>query len=183
MLAGSNHTLVILLSAAPFGCSGFEEGVPQSLRANVNALLLRCPAWAGYSVRLMGAVDQHGAEDQGAADYVLPVLVDVHQSHAVDEEAEEYHAYQGAADATFAADQVGAADDDGGNDVQFPASCGAGRAGHDLCGLHDACQCRQQSDDGHDTHLDTAHVDAAESRCFGVAADCVDGAAEGGVTH
>ena len=60
----------------------------------------------------MRSVNQHGTQDQRPAHHELPVLADVHQRHAVDQNAQEHHADQSAAYLTLAAHQAGAADDD-----------------------------------------------------------------------
>ena len=70
----------------------------------------------------MRPVNQHRTQNQRPPHHELPVLADVHQRHAVDQDAQEHHADQGAAYLALAAHQAGAADDDRGDYVVYSLS-------------------------------------------------------------
>ncbi len=66
-------------------------------------------------------VDGDGGDDQDALDDVLPVGGDDEQVEAVVQGLDEQQAECGAPDGAAAAEQAGAADDDGGDGVEFVA--------------------------------------------------------------
>ncbi len=113
----------------------------------------------------------------------MPVFADVEEGHAVDEDTEEDDADEGSPDSACAAHEIGAADDDGGDDVELPAGAAAVGAGHILGGLHDAGDDGEGGDDDHDADFYAGDMNAAESCGFGVSADGVDGTTEGCVVH
>ena len=75
---------------------------------------------------LIRPINQHSAQNQQTAHYVLPVLADVHQGHTIDQNAQKYHADQRASDFSLASYQAGTADDYRGDDIQLLA-LGRGR--------------------------------------------------------
>src|SRR5207302_644587 len=92
------------------------------------------PAFGGA---LADDVDQDGADDYYADDDGLPGGGDIEEIQAVAEDAHDEGADQRAAYRADAAEEAGAADNYGGDRVQFGAGAGEGEAGVHAAGEDD----------------------------------------------
>ena len=88
-----------------------------------------------------------------------------------------------AKNASGAAVQTGAADDDGRDDIQFNSDGGAGVTLAQAGKLHDAGDAEENSGEGVNADLNQASSNAAQARCGFVRADGKDVSAENGSFH
>src|SRR5476649_450117 len=83
-------------------------------------------------------IDPHGQHQNAALDDHLPITVDVEHGHAVVQAGDDQCAEEGAVDSSGAAAHGGAADEAGGDGVEFAHAAGRGRAGGQACGVDHA---------------------------------------------
>ncbi len=135
-------------------------------------------AQIGEKVGGVALLDEHGADDDQALQHELKVRIDVVELQDVGQQAEDQHAAEGAGQAAAAAHQAGAADDDGGDGVEFQPGAGVRLALAVLRHIEHRRDAGEQAGDRVGDDLHAAGVDAGQPRRLLVAADRVDIAAE-----
>ena len=131
----------------------------------------------------MQAVENDRAENHQPPDDLLHVGRDVEQDHPVREHADEEHAEQRSRELALAADDVGAADDHRGDDVEFPADADFRRTGHQARRENEPGDAGDRRADDKDADLHAFDVNAGEASRVLVAAQRVDRTAEGRRGH
>src|SRR4051794_7473209 len=108
-------------------------------------------------------VDGHGEDDDGAGGNFLDAGLEAELGAAVSEDGHDERADERAEDAALAAVEARAADDDGGDDVEFHAHGGGRIALADVGELEDACDAGEGGADDVDEDFHAVDGDAAEA--------------------
>jgi hypothetical protein len=124
------------------------------------------------------AVEEDSQDDRATDESALPEGVDAEETEAVADDFDEGGADQGAEGGAGAAGKVGAADDGGGDDLQFHAGADIGGDGAQPAGPDDAGDPGGQRRNHVDDDLDPSHRHTGQRRRVLIAADGEDIAAE-----
>ena len=123
-------------------------------------------------------VQPDGGHQNDALGDLLPECVDAEHGHAVVEAGHDHRADQRADHRTDAAAHRRAADEAGGDGVEFAAEAGRRRTRRQARGGGHAGEGAHQAHQAPDQHLDQVDVDARQSGRLEVGADRIDAAAE-----
>ena len=125
-------------------------------------------------------IHEDGEKEDAAEDDVLPKSREAEEVDSDREDADEKDADEGANDCALPPEEACAADDDGGDDLEFPFVAGLGIAGAEGGGLDDSGKAAEGTGDGIDEEFDFLDVDAGEAGGFFISPDGVDLSAEDG---